>query len=82
YGDLVWLTRKSARAKIEKRREERLGSPEVDKKRNIEPIRNCITCYYCSTVKTLRLVQYTKCTKEEPAWVMAKDNLSCWKSID
>jgi hypothetical protein len=83
YEDFVWLTKKSARAKLEKYRREREGSQEVDKEKpNAEPIKNCATCSHCSTVKTLRMIQYMKCTKGEPTWVLSQDNLSCWKPID
>jgi len=83
YEDLVWLTKKSARAKIEKYRRERQDSREAGKeKQDTEPIKNCATCYYCSAVKTLKMIQYMKCTRDEPTWVIAKDNLSCWKPID
>jgi hypothetical protein len=83
YEDLVWLTKRSARAKLEKFREEKESSQEDDMdKQDTEPIKNCATCYYCSTVKTLKMIQYMRCTREEPTWVLSQDNLSCWKPID
>ena len=80
YDDLVWLTKKSARSKLEKWRKERTqvaGTDPVEDEVDVE--KKCSTCYFCSSKREFNNVLYVRCTKEKPEWVPAKDDLPCWK---
>jgi hypothetical protein len=80
YDDLVWLTKKSARSKLEKWRKERAqvdGTDPAEDEVDVE--KTCRTCYFCAGDREVNSVRYVRCTKEEPAWVVAEDDLPCWK---
>ncbi|MHA2385470.1 MAG: hypothetical protein ACXAEE_04585 [Candidatus Thorarchaeota archaeon] len=80
YDDLVWLTKKSARSKLEKWRKERAqvdGKDTTEDEVDVE--KTCKTCYFCASERKFKNIRYVRCTKEEPAWVVAEDDLPCWK---
>lgn len=81
YEDLVWLTKKSVRSKLKEWRKDQSSETEpskVEKKSGIDI--TCKTCYFCSHVKEFNNVLYARCTIEEPKWIIAEDNLPCWKA--
>lgn len=81
YEDLVWLTKKSVRSKLKEWRKDppkEKESPQVDEDYGIGI--TCKTCYFCSHVKEFNNVLYARCTIEEPKWILAEDNLPCWKA--
>lgn len=83
YDDLVWLTKKSARSKLEKWRKDRRGDDgDALSDDGIAVEKNCRLCYYCSSEREFNDIWYVRCTKEEPAWVAAKDDLPCWRTIE
>lgn len=80
YDDLVWLTKKSARSKLEKWRKERGGDDgAAPSEEEVAVEKNCRLCYYCSSDREFNNILYVRCTKEEPTWVVAKDDLPCWR---
>lgn len=80
YDDLVWVTKKSARLKLEKWRKERAQVDGKDPTEDeVEVEKKCKTCYFCASEKEFNKVRYVRCTKEKPEWVVAKDDLPCWK---
>ncbi|MHA2142111.1 MAG: hypothetical protein ACXADC_12030 [Candidatus Thorarchaeota archaeon] len=83
YDDLVWLTKKSARSKLEKWRKEHaqaVGTDSIEDDVDVE--KNCRICYYCSSEREFNNVWYVRCTKEESEWVVAKIDLPCWKLFE
>ena len=82
YEDLVWLTRKSVRSKLEKWRKDtpEKRDPEQDKEKKEEAMtKSCKTCYFCSYTREVNKIWYVRCTLEEPRWAVVEDNLPCWK---
>lgn len=80
YDDLVWMTKKSARSKLEKWRKDRAkgdGTNTAEDEVDVE--KTCRTCYFCSSGREFKKVLYVRCTKDKPSWVVAEDNLPCWK---
>ncbi len=80
YEDMVWLTKKSVREKLEKWRKEPT-KPEAENQEESESAleKNCNNCYFCSYEREVNKVQYVRCTFQEPQWVVTQKNLSCWK---
>lgn len=80
YEDMVWLTKKSVREKLEKWRKEPAKSEDKGKDASERELdKNCNNCYYCSYERTVNTVQYVRCTFQDPQWVVSQKNLSCWK---
>jgi hypothetical protein len=83
YDDLVWVTKKSARSKLEKWRKERAPSDgSIPVEDEVEVEKNCRICYFCSSEREFNNIWYVRCTKEEPEWVPSKDDLPCWKLFE
>ena len=83
YEDLVWLTKKSARSKLQEWRRDppsKMEPPQVGKKEKI--IKTCKTCYFCSHVKEFNDLLYVRCTIDEPKWVAVQYDLPCWKASE
>ncbi len=80
YEDLVWLTKKAARSKLEKWRK---GPVEVQKpvpeEEELDISKDCKSCYFCSYTKELNKIWYVRCTLEEPRWTVVEADLPCWK---
>lgn len=80
YDDLVWLTKKSARSKLEKWRKERAQAKGTDTIENdVDVEKNCRLCYYSSSEREFNDIWYVRCTREKSEWVVAKNDLPCWK---
>jgi hypothetical protein len=83
YDDLVWLTKKAARSKLEKWRKKRAQSDGTEPTNDeIDVEKTCRTCYFCSLRREFNKVLYVRCTKAKPEWVIAQDNLPCWKLFE
>lgn len=83
YEDMVWLTKKSVREKIEKWRKEPTKPEEKSKDESESELeRNCNNCYFCSYERMVNKVQYVRCTFQEHQWVVSQKDLSCWKAIE
>lgn len=83
YDDLVWMTKKSARSKLEKWRKERAQVDGTDPAEDeVDSEKTCKTCYFCAGEREFNSVWYVRCTKEKPEWVVAKDDLPCWKLFE
>lgn len=83
YEDMVWLTRKSVREKLEKWRKEPVKSESAFKaKKEPIPERTCENCYFCSHEREFNKIRYIRCVFQDPQWVVSQKDLSCWKSRD
>jgi hypothetical protein len=81
YDDLVWLTKKAARAKLEKwRRSDQKPEVEGSEGADEEVTKTCRTCYFCSYLKEVNKILYVRCTVDEPRWVASQNNLHCWRA--
>lgn len=83
YEDMVWLTKKSVREKLERWRKEP-AKPEEKGKDESKPEleKNCNNCYYRSYERIVNKVQYVRCTFQDPQWVVSQKDLSCWKPVE
>ncbi|MGY5874315.1 MAG: hypothetical protein RTU30_01095 [Candidatus Thorarchaeota archaeon] len=80
YLDLVWLTKKAVRVKLEKWRKDTPKQQDTEQEEeNKEIARTCKTCYFCSYTREVNKILYVRCTLEEPRWTAAEDDLPCWK---
>lgn len=83
YEDLVWLTKKEVRSKLEKWRKEPQdsGAPkETIPKEDVK--KTCTTCYFGTYSREVNKIWYVRCTLNEPSWRVVEDNLQCWKAKD
>ncbi len=80
YEDLVWLTKKAVRSKLDKWRkdvsEQEKPIPQIEQK---DIVKSCRTCYFGSSCREVNKIWYVKCSLEEPRWTVVEDNLPCWK---
>lgn len=81
YLDLVWLTKKAVRVKLEKWRKDTPKQQDTAQEETTkEEVRTCKTCYFCSSTKEVNNIRYVRCTIEVPKWIAVEDNLPCWKA--
>jgi hypothetical protein len=83
YEDMVWLTKKSVREKLDKWRKEPTKSEEKSQDKDESPLeKTCYNCYFCSNKRVVNKVQYVRCSFKDPQWVVSQKDLSCWKPRD
>ncbi|NHI83576.1 MAG: hypothetical protein EAX81_04680 [Candidatus Thorarchaeota archaeon] len=81
YEDMVWLTKKSVRKKLEKWRKEPTKPERALADKEESPLeRSCENCYFCSHERKVNKIRYIRCVFQEPQWVVSQKDLSCWKS--
>lgn len=80
YEDLVWLTKKEVRSKLDKWRKEPAQSQESTVLgEDADTERSCRTCYFGSYNREVNKIWYVRCTLNEPLWRVVEDDLQCWK---
>lgn len=80
YQDLVWLTKKEVRSKLEKWRKAPTQSQKsADLVDEEVTEHSCKTCYYGSYNREVNKIWYVRCTLNEPCWRVVEDDLQCWK---